>query len=76
VRFTTSQSADFGRDIVEAIDSVPALCDHVAPAGAIGIDASAAGNAADVHAGRIPREDCADPLGAPLDQRDFRHHRQ
>src|ERR1700716_4151456 len=29
VRFTTSHPRDFGRDIVEAIDSVPALCDHV-----------------------------------------------
>ncbi|HLJ22879.1 MAG TPA: tRNA (N6-isopentenyl adenosine(37)-C2)-methylthiotransferase MiaB [Candidatus Acidoferrales bacterium] len=29
VRFTTSHPRDFGRDIVEAIDSVPQLCDHV-----------------------------------------------
>jgi tRNA-2-methylthio-N6-dimethylallyladenosine synthase len=29
VRFTTSHPRDFGRDIVNAIDSVPALCDHV-----------------------------------------------
>jgi tRNA-2-methylthio-N6-dimethylallyladenosine synthase len=29
VRFTTSHPRDFGRDIVDAIDSVPALCDHV-----------------------------------------------
>jgi tRNA-2-methylthio-N6-dimethylallyladenosine synthase len=29
VRFTTSHPQDFRRDIVEAIDSVPALCDHV-----------------------------------------------
>jgi tRNA-2-methylthio-N6-dimethylallyladenosine synthase len=29
VRFTTSHPRDFGRDIVEAIDSVPALCNHV-----------------------------------------------
>ncbi len=29
VRFTTSHPRDFGRDIVEAIDSVPALCDHI-----------------------------------------------
>jgi tRNA-2-methylthio-N6-dimethylallyladenosine synthase len=29
VRFTTSHPRDFGRDIVEAIDSHPALCDHV-----------------------------------------------
>ncbi len=29
VRFTTSHPRDFGRDIVEAIDSTPALCDHV-----------------------------------------------
>ena len=29
VRFTTSHPRDFGRDIVEAIDSVPSLCDHV-----------------------------------------------
>jgi tRNA-2-methylthio-N6-dimethylallyladenosine synthase len=29
VRFTTSHPRDFGRDIVQAIDSVPTLCDHV-----------------------------------------------
>ncbi len=29
VRFTTSHPRDFGRDIVQAIDSRPALCDHV-----------------------------------------------
>ena len=29
VRFTTSHPRDFGRDIVEAIDAVPGLCDHV-----------------------------------------------
>jgi tRNA-2-methylthio-N6-dimethylallyladenosine synthase len=29
VRFTTSHPRDFGRDIVEAIDSIPTLCDHV-----------------------------------------------
>jgi tRNA-2-methylthio-N6-dimethylallyladenosine synthase len=29
VRFTTSHPRDFGRDIVEAIDATPTLCDHV-----------------------------------------------
>ena len=29
VRFTTSHPRDFTRDIVEAIDGVPTLCDHV-----------------------------------------------
>jgi tRNA-2-methylthio-N6-dimethylallyladenosine synthase len=29
VRFTTSHPRDFGQDIVDAIDAVPALCDHV-----------------------------------------------
>ena len=29
VRFTTSHPRDFGADIVQAIDSVPTLCDHV-----------------------------------------------
>ncbi len=29
VRFTTSHPMDFHADVVEAIDSVPALCDHV-----------------------------------------------
>ncbi|HEU5335167.1 MAG TPA: tRNA (N6-isopentenyl adenosine(37)-C2)-methylthiotransferase MiaB [Terriglobales bacterium] len=29
VRFTTSHPRDFGRDIVEAIDAVPALCNQV-----------------------------------------------
>ena len=29
VRFTTSHPRDFGRDIVEAIDAVSTLCDHV-----------------------------------------------
>ena len=29
VRFTTSHPRDFTKDIVEAIEAVPALCDHV-----------------------------------------------
>ena len=29
VRFTTSHPRDFGRDIVEAIEAVPQLCDHI-----------------------------------------------
>jgi tRNA-2-methylthio-N6-dimethylallyladenosine synthase len=29
VRFTTSHPRDFGRDIIDAIDAVPGLCDHV-----------------------------------------------
>ena len=29
VRFTTSHPRDFGRDIVDAIDATPSLCDHV-----------------------------------------------
>jgi len=29
VRFTTSHPRDFGRDIIEAIDSAPELCEHV-----------------------------------------------
>jgi tRNA-2-methylthio-N6-dimethylallyladenosine synthase len=29
VRFTTSHPRDFGRDIVDMIDQVPTLCDHV-----------------------------------------------
>lgn len=29
VRFTTSHPRDFGKDIIEAIDAQPALCDHV-----------------------------------------------
>ena len=29
VRFTTSHPRDFGRDIVQAIESVPTLCNHV-----------------------------------------------
>jgi len=29
VRFTTSHPRDFGRDIVQAIDANPSLCDHV-----------------------------------------------
>jgi len=29
VRFTTSHPRDFGRDIIEAIDAVPTLCDHI-----------------------------------------------
>ena len=29
VRFTTSHPRDFGKDIVDAIDSLPTLCDHI-----------------------------------------------
>src|ERR1700720_43320 len=38
VRFTTSHPRDFGRDIVEAIDAVPTLCDHVHLPGQSGSD--------------------------------------
>jgi len=58
VRFTTSHPRDFGRDIVEAIDSVPALCDHVhLPVQSGSTRGWLPGDAADVHEGRIPRED-------------------
>jgi len=29
VRFTTSHPRDFGRDIVDAVDATPTLCDHI-----------------------------------------------
>ena len=29
MRFTTSHPRDFGKDIVDAIDATPTLCDHV-----------------------------------------------
>ena len=29
MRFTTSHPRDFGKDIVDAIDATPALCDHI-----------------------------------------------
>jgi tRNA-2-methylthio-N6-dimethylallyladenosine synthase len=29
VRFTTSHPRDFGRDIIDTIDAIPTLCDHV-----------------------------------------------
>ena len=29
VRFTTSHPRDFGKDIVDAIESIPTLCDHI-----------------------------------------------
>ena len=49
VRFTTSHPRDFGRDIVEAIDAVPTLCDHVHLPVQSGSDPRARRHAAPLH---------------------------
>jgi len=48
VRFTTSHPSDFEKDIVEAIESQPKICDHVHLPVQSGSTKSAASNAAHI----------------------------
>ncbi len=54
VRFTTSHPRDFTRDIVEAIDSVPTLCDHVHLPVQSGSSRVLAGHVARIHPRAVP----------------------
>ena len=54
VRFTTSHPRDFGRDIVEAIDSVPTLVRPRAPAGAERVRPRARRHAAPLYPRAVP----------------------
>ncbi len=76
VRFTTSHPNDFTREIVEAIDAIPALCDHVHLPGAIGLDAHSARNAPHLHARGVSRKNFLDSRRAPPHQHHQRHHRR
>ena len=67
VRFTTSHPRDFTRDIVEAIDAVPTLCDHVHLPVQSGSARVLQADGAGVHAGLVPGADCVDQGGAAAD---------
>ena len=63
VRFTTSHPRDFTKDIVEAIDAVPTLCDHVHLPVQSGSTRGAKGDAAGVYAGVVSGADELDQGG-------------
>ncbi len=60
VRFTTSHPNDFTREIVEAIDEIPALCDHIHLPGAIGLHAHSSRHAPHLHARGVSRKNFLD----------------
>ena len=75
VRFTTSHPRDFTQDIVDAIDAQPKLVQSRASAGAIGFDASLAGDAEDVHPRRVSGEDRDDSRREAAHQHYDGHYR-
>ena len=60
VRFTTSHPNDFHREIVEAIDSTPGLCDHIHLPVQSGSTPHSPRNAPHLHARGVSREDFLD----------------
>jgi tRNA-2-methylthio-N6-dimethylallyladenosine synthase len=60
VRFTTSHPRDFTRDIVDVIDAVPTLCDHVHLPVQSGSARVLKHDGARVHPGVVPGEDQLD----------------
>ena len=74
VRFTTSHPRDFTRDIVEAIDAVPTLCDHVHLPVQSGSARVLQADGARVHAGVVPGADRLDQGRAAADLDFDRHH--
>ncbi len=76
VRFTTSHPRDFTRDIVDAIDATPTLCDHVHLPVQSGSTAVLKAMAARVHARVVPRAHRLDQGGEARHQHDIGHHRR
>ena len=76
VRFTTSHPRDFVKEIVDAIDDNPVLCNHVhLPVQSGSIDVLDA-HAAALHARRIYAPHRVDEEGAPRHRHHHRHHRR
>ena len=67
VRFTTSHPRDFTRDIVEAIDAVPTLCDHVHLPVQSGSSRVLKAMAREYTRGVVPGADCVDQGRAAAD---------
>ena len=75
VRFTTSHPRDFVKPIIDAIESNPALCNHVHLAGAVGIDSDAGCHAAALYARPIHAAHRVDEGFAAPDRDHHRYHR-
>ena len=76
VRFTTSHPNDFHREIVQAIDETPELCDHIHLPVQSGSTPHPARHAPHLHARRVSRENFLDSRRAPPVQHHVRHHRR
>ena len=76
VRFTTSHPRDFTRDIVDAIDATPTLCDHVHLPVQSGSSCGVEGDVAGVYAGLVPGTDELDQGGEAGYQHYERHDRR
>ena len=75
VRFMTSHPRHFTREIVQAIEAFPTLCDHVhlpVQSGSIG---RASPDEPRVHPGAVPGAHLVDPVSEAPHQPDDRHHR-
>ena len=76
VRFTTSHPRDFTRDIVEAIDAYPTLCDHVHLPVQSGSSRVLKDDGAGIHARLVPGAHQLDQGGEAQDLAFHRHHRR
>ncbi len=76
VRFMTSHPRDFTRDIVDAIDAVPTLCDHVHLPVQSGSERVLKLMAREYTPGVVPGADCLDQGGAPAHLDLDRHYRR
>ena len=74
VRFTTSHPRDFTRDIVDVMDAVPTLCDHVHLPVQSGSTAVLRGDESRIYARMVFGADQLDQGGAAADQFDERHY--
>ncbi len=71
VRFTTSHPRDFTRQIVQAIEAVPTLCDHVHLPVQSGSTQCSGRDEPRIHARGVPGAHCVDQSGAAGD---LHHH--
>ena len=76
VRFTTSHPRDFGRDIIQAIESVPTLCDHVHLPVQSGSDRVLRRHAAALHPRTVSGTHLLDEGGQAGNQHHLRHDRR
>ena len=74
VRFTTSHPRDFTKDIVDAIEAVPSLCNHVHLPVQSGSSTMLEADAARVHARRVSGTHRVDQAVAAADQHNDRYY--